>query len=98
VSLAWVQSGSNPENPFQQSDGRPYDVSEQLVVVLGEGDWLEFELTGVTDARVLDANGHACPVMVEASDRGLRIVATAPASIAQVVPIPPSGDLVGSGG
>jgi hypothetical protein len=98
VALGWASPGRHPENPFQQSDGRPYAASEELVVTLGEGDWLEFELTGVTDARVLDANGQACPVVVERSDRGLRIVATAPTSIARLVPIPLPRELVGSGG
>jgi hypothetical protein len=98
VALAWAQPGANPDNPFQQSDGRPYDASEVLVAVLGEGDWLEFEMTGVTGARVVDAAGVPCPVVVELTDRGLRVVATAATSVARVLPTPVSADLVGSGG
>jgi hypothetical protein len=98
VSLAWARPGVNPDNPFEQSDGRPYTETEELIAILGEGDWLEFELTAVTGARVLDPAGEPCPVVVEPTDRGLRIVATAPTSIARLFPIPANGDLVGSGG
>ncbi len=98
VTLAWVNPGGNPENPFQQSDGRAYGPLEELVAVLGEGDWLEYEMTGVAGAQVLDAAGEACPVLVERTDRGVRIVATSSTAVARILPIPGERELVGSGG
>jgi endoglucanase len=98
VTLAWVRPGGNPENPFQQSDGRAYEANEELVAVLGEGDWLEYEMSGVTSAEVLDAAGEPSLVLVEPTDRGVRIVATASTSIARIIPRQGEPGLVGSGG
>jgi hypothetical protein len=98
VTLAWAHPGGNPENPFQQSDGRDYEASEELVVVLEEGDWLEYELTGATGADVLDATGEPSSVLVEPTDRGLRVVAKAPTTVARILPRSAGPDLVGSGG
>lgn len=87
VDLRWAVPGANPPNPFEQSNGRDYLGPERLVVHLEPGDWLEFELTGAEDARVLDAEGGDAPVRVERSVRGLRVVALAPAEVDRVLPI-----------
>ena len=87
VTLRWRVGGEHPDNPFEQSDGRPYRPEEELVAVLDEGDWLEFELTGAADARVLDADGEEAPVVVQVSDRGLRVIATASTTISRIAPI-----------
>ena len=86
VTLAWVVSGGNPPNPFEQSDGRPYRPDEELVAMLNTGDWLEFEAPGVTDARVVGPDGSDAAARVDPSPRGLRVTATAPTSISRVIP------------
>jgi hypothetical protein len=86
VDLRWATAGDNPPNPFEQSDGRPYEARERLVVALKPGDWLEFELTAVEGARVVDAAGADAPVRVERTERGLRVIATGLAEIAAVLP------------
>jgi endoglucanase len=86
VTLKWVWPGGNPQNPFEQTDGRPYSPHEQLVVQLATDDWLEFELTaGAASCRVLDAFGKDAPVTNKITSRGLRVTATDMTSIAQIV-------------
>lgn len=86
VTLAWAAPGGNPPNPFEQSDGRAYRPEEELVALLGVGDWLEFEVTGVTDVHVVGPDGSDAPVRVEPSPRGIRVTATSPAAIARLFP------------
>jgi hypothetical protein len=86
VALRWERDGGNPDNPFEQSDGRDYRGEERLVVALEPGDWLEYELVGVTGARVIDAAGDDAPVTVETTPRGLRIVADDATRIARLIP------------
>ncbi|MGN8246633.1 glycoside hydrolase family 5 protein [Cellulomonas soli] len=84
VSIRFTSDQPHPENPFQQTDGRPYAPEEQLMVELGPGDWLEYELEGDLDpsaVRVLGPQGTPAPVRVERVERGLRVSATAPASL-----------------
>lgn len=92
VTLRWARPGDNPANPFEQSDGRPYRSSEDLVVLLDAGDWLEFEVSAVSGARVLDGEGAEAPVRVERSSRGIRVIATAATSVARVLPNPSDGN------
>ncbi|MDF1478096.1 cellulase family glycosylhydrolase [Leifsonia sp. H3M29-4] len=91
VHLRWAREGDNPPNPFEQSDGRAYRPNEELVVDLAAGDWLEFEMSGVESARVLDASGRDAGVRVEPSARGIRVTATAPTSVARILPTRPGG-------
>lgn len=89
VSLGWMRSGGNPENPFEQSNGQSYKPEEELVVELAAGDWLEFELASGFDSatmRVLDADGHAAQVSLEPSSRGVRVAATARTSLSRILP------------
>ncbi|MCU1557634.1 MAG: glycoside hydrolase family 5 [Microbacteriaceae bacterium] len=89
VTLRWTRPGDNPENPFEQSDGRPYRLAEELVVELATDDWLEFELAVGFDTAVitaLDATGNHAAVSVEPSSRGFRVVATAPTSLSRILP------------
>ena len=88
VGLRWAHDGDHPANPFEQSDGRDYRPQEELVIDLEAGDWLEFELSGVTGARVVDAVGNDLPVVVTSTDRGLRVTASAAASISRLFPTP----------
>lgn len=82
VSIAWRNPGDNPANPFEQSDGRPYRPAEELVVHLERGDWLEYELTSAPEPlQAIDAMGREAPVEITASQRGLRVTATAPTSL-----------------
>lgn len=85
VALAWATpNGDNPDNPFEQTDGRQYLSEEQLIVNLQAGDWLEFEAVDLDpgSVRVVGAEGVT---RVEASARGIRVVATAPATISRVL-------------
>jgi endoglucanase len=86
VPLRWARAGDNPENPFEQSDGRAYRVTEELVVDLSAGDWLEFEVEGVADARVSDDAGLDSLVRVERSARGIRVIATADTTVSRIYP------------
>jgi hypothetical protein len=96
VPLRWARAGDNPANPFEQSDGRAYRVSEELVVDLSAGDWLEYEITGVREARVTDGEGRDAAVRVEPSARGIRVVATGDTTVSRIYPAveqaPPGGD------
>ncbi len=86
VPLRWARKGDNPENPFEQSDGRPYRVTEELVVDLSAGDWLEYEVTGAESARVVDGEGVDARVRVERSGRGIRVIATSETTISRIYP------------
>lgn len=86
VPLHWARPGGNPLNPFEQTDGRAYSPTEELVVTLQPGDWLEFELTGSDSARIVDIAGTDAPVVVEPTSRGLRVTATEPTSISRILP------------
>ncbi|WP_449386514.1 glycoside hydrolase family 5 protein [Cellulomonas soli] len=77
----------HPQNPFEQTDGRPYAPEEQLMVELGPCEWLEYELDGdvdPADVRVLGPHDVPAPVRVERVARGLRVTATAPATLCTV--------------
>ena len=94
MTLRFADPGDNPDNPFHQSDGRPYADDEVLVAELDPGDWLEFELSGTTDvtfARAVGPDGTEARVDYERTPRGLRIIATAPATVARVVLNPGAG-------
>lgn len=88
VSIRWRNPGENPANPFEQSDGRPYQPAEELVVQLEPGDWLEYELSSDEKTlRVTDAKGQDAPVEVTRSARGIRVTATAPTSLLRLHPL-----------
>lgn len=87
VALEWARAGENPANPFEQSDGRAYRVAEELVVRLQPGDWLEFELSGASGARVLDADGGDSRVRVESSQRGIRVTAIEETVVSRIHPL-----------
>lgn len=86
VGIRFALSGDNPANPFEQSDGRPYAPEELLVVDLGAGDWLEFELSGATaaDYVAMGVDGVADGIRLEDSARGVRAVAERPATLARL--------------
>ena len=86
VPLRWAREGDNPANPFEQSDGRAYRVGEELVVDLSADDWLEYEVTDVDDARVVDGAGLDSAVRVERSARGIRVIALADTTVSRVYP------------
>lgn len=86
VTLRWATRGDNPENPFEQSDGRDYLPHEELVADLAAGDWLEYEMSAVHKVRVLDAEGRDAPVSVVRTERGIRVVAESATSIARIIP------------
>ncbi|MCG2803744.1 MAG: glycoside hydrolase family 5 protein [Cellulomonas sp.] len=78
VAIVWAGQGPHPDNPFEQNDGRPYTPQEELAVDLHPGDWLEFELDAVPDARHYTAvtrEGVSDAIDLQRSDRGLRATA-----------------------
>jgi hypothetical protein len=88
VPLRFAAQGAATVNPFEQTDGRAYHEDEELVVDLLAGDWLEFEMEAgivLSDARALGTDGDDLPVILERSVRGLRVTATAPATLAKIV-------------
>ncbi len=88
VSIAWRNPGDNPANPFEQSDGRAYRPAEELVVHLEPGDWLEYELApGIEPLQAIDATGEDAPVEITASERGLRVTATASTALLRLRPV-----------
>jgi hypothetical protein len=91
VSITWRNPGDNPSNPFEQSDGRRYRSSEELVVHLEPGDWLEYELASYEVHSVIDVTGNEAAVEVRPSERGLRVTATAPTTLLELRPLKPSG-------
>lgn len=87
VTLRFAHPGDNPANPFEQSDGRRYAPAEEIVVVLGTGDWVEYELSASrvpSGIVVLDGDGAEAAVTVEASPRGIRVTATAPTTVSSI--------------
>ncbi|MCU1525296.1 MAG: glycoside hydrolase family 5 [Microbacteriaceae bacterium] len=89
VAISWARPGDNPDNPFEQSDGRPYRPAEELIVEMAAHDWLEFELAPGFDSgstRVLDARGQVADVIVQPSSRGIRVIAAAATSISRILP------------
>lgn len=86
VDLRWARNGDNPANPFEQTDGRAYRPTEELVVHLEPGDWLEYEGSGMRDALVTDASGAPAAVAVQPTARGIRVTATAPTTVHRIVP------------
>lgn len=88
VPLRFAEHGTVTANPFEQTDGRAYRDDEKLVVDLQAGDWLEFEVepgSETLDARALGPAGEDVPVRIDRSVRGLRVTATATATIAKIV-------------
>lgn len=65
---------------FRQTDGRDYRDDERIAVRLEPGDWLEFEVTGVTSPTEVGADG--CTVAL--TERGFRVTATAPVDLLRV--------------
>ena len=86
VPLRWARNGENPANPFEQTDGRAYQPAEEMVVDLEAGDWVEYEITGATNARVVDGEGSDSAVSVDRTTRGIRITATSPTTISRIYP------------
>ncbi|GAA3797951.1 glycoside hydrolase family 5 protein [Cellulomonas soli] len=85
VPMRFTTDGAHPENPFQQTDGRPYAPEEELMVELDTGDWLEYELEGDVEPSRVRATGPAgapAAVRVERVERGLRVTATGPTALA----------------
>ena len=85
VALSWANPGNeNPDNPFQQTDGRPYAHHEELIITLQAGDWLEFEAVDVdpSSVRVVGAEEMT---RVESTPRGIRVVATGRAELSRLV-------------
>lgn len=86
VGFRWASDGEHPVNPFEQSDGRAYRPTEELVVHMRAGEWLEFELSGATTATVTDALGAPSAVTVEPSERGLRVTAVSDTTVHRITP------------
>jgi endoglucanase len=85
VALSWANPGDgNPENPFQQTDGRAYAGQEEVVVTLQSGDWLEFEAVDVDPSSVCVV-GTDGATRVESSPRGIRVVATGKVALSRLV-------------
>lgn len=85
VALSWANPGhGNPDNPFQQTDGRPYARHEELVITLQAGDWLEFEAVDVDPSSVRVVGAEEA-TRVESSPRGIRVVATGNAALSKLV-------------
>lgn len=91
AGIRFAAPGGNPENPFEQSDGRAYRAAEELEVALDAGDWLEFEGEGLDPAALRVVADDPGAFRVVPADRGVRVVAVAPAALARL-------EVVGSGG
>lgn len=91
AGIRFAAPGGNPENPFEQSDGRAYRTEEELVVALSAGDWLEFELEGLTPSEVAVVADDSGALRVESSARGLRVVADRAAVLARLEVRPAGG-------
>jgi hypothetical protein len=92
VTMRWAREGGNPSNPFEQFDGRAYQPEEEITVELAQGDWLEFEMSGVTAARVVDQFGNDLPFDVTRTKRGLRVTATVSGALSRIYPLPADGN------
>lgn len=85
VTLTFAADGEHPENPFAQTDGRPYDGAEVIVAELDAGDWLEFEVEWEPgEVEVVDGAGAPAPVTVTRGTRGLRVTAATATRVASL--------------
>lgn len=76
IAVEFARPGDNPENPFDHADGLKAAPQDELAVVLQPGDWVEYEISGVSSvdgARVIDADSHQLPVDIELTDDGVRV-------------------------
>ncbi|PZF80153.1 endoglucanase [Jiangella anatolica] len=84
VTLRFHVPADDPEQPFEHPGGRTETDGDRIVVDLAPGEWLEYELDPAPDlsrVRVLGPSGSPAPVVVKTAPRGLRVVATAPATL-----------------
>ena len=87
VALRFANPGANPDNPFEQNDGRDYAPNEVIVARLGRGDWLEFELEPGSisgPVRALGADGRDVPAAIRESDRGIVVEALEPLELLRI--------------
>lgn len=88
VTLRFDVPADDPGNPFRHPGDRARTDGDGIVVDLEPGEWLEYELGETTDlrgVRVVGPDGRAAPVVCEPTARGVRVVATARATLARVV-------------
>ena len=63
---------------FEQNNGRNYLATEEIIVKLDKGDWLEFDVSASTDLRkyaVETAEGLDSNVTLKKSERGFKLSA-----------------------
>lgn len=87
VPIRFAFPGDNPDNPFAHNAGRPYTRNELLIVALGAGEWLDFDLApGTTaDAAVgLDQDGQPAPVRIARTPGGVRVTASRATTLAHI--------------
>jgi len=74
-----------PTTPnFHHTDGREYRADERIQVCINAGDWLEYEVDGLTPdstIAILNKQWATAPVRIDPTLRGFRVVALEPAEL-----------------
>jgi endoglucanase len=83
VGLRFATVGSHPANLFEHRAGAPFHADERVVVDLDAGEWLVFDVSDATDAADYTALGPDRESV--RADRGIRVTADAPTTLAWLV-------------
>ena len=78
VTLEYLHDGTGSGVNFEQNDGRKYLDSEEIVVKLNKGDWLEFDVSPSTELSkylVETTEGIDSNITIENSKRGFKLTA-----------------------
>ena len=80
ANVEWSNEVLHPVNPFDQSNGRAYEASEDISVRLLPGQWLAFDIRNDFDIeayRAENSQGDSAPVRLEKIGHGIKVVACA---------------------
>ena len=78
VTIGYLHNGVANGMNFEQNNGRNYLATEEIIVKLDKGDWLEFDVSASTDLRkyaVETAEGLDSNVTLKKSERGFKLSA-----------------------
>jgi endoglucanase len=88
VTIEYADHEVRDNHNFEQTDGRDYADAEQLVVRLKKGEWLEYEVSPMTDLEGLSvetSDSDSTCVAITPSERGFRLTARQSVGLLRIV-------------
>ncbi len=88
VTISYALDADRDGHWFEHTAGQPYSDTERMVVTLQPGDWLEYEVDGVSDlgrVTVVDAHDSVVEVGLALTERGFALTAVAPTTFARIL-------------